>query len=66
MAGGGWLYAYACVLTKTLMSDSFHCEQVGQKFTVMISSVDEKRSNLVISEKKAWVRCKAVILGIEI
>ena len=48
------------------MSDSFHCEQVGQKFTVMISSVDEKRSNLVISEKKAWVRCKAVILGIEI
>lgn len=41
------------------INDQFNCEQVGQKFTVMISSIDEKRRSLVISEKKAWVMCKA-------
>lgn len=36
-------------------------EYVGQKFTVMISSIDEKRRSLVISEKKAWMSKNAYI-----
>ncbi|KAG0586749.1 hypothetical protein KC19_2G114100 [Ceratodon purpureus] len=30
-------------------------EYVGQKISIMISSVDKARSNVVISEKKAWM-----------
>ena len=44
----------------------FNCLQVGQTLSVMIHSVDEMRSNLVLSERKAWVRFKVVFFCIEI
>ena len=59
------LHAYVFVLQRILMSDSCHCEQVGQKISIMISSVDKARSNVVISEKKAWVSFKVVTHGID-